>query len=86
MKHEIPGIKVRDTVVVQPLKEDSQYKFLGILVNVHQEERRTLECHEKTCLQRLSVIWSSPLSDANSVLTSNQYALAVFKYPMWTRH
>lgn len=53
MKHEIPGIKVSDTVVVQPLEEDSQYKFLAIIENVHQEERRTLEYHEKTCLQRL---------------------------------
>lgn len=53
MKHEISGIKVSDTV---PLKEDSQYKFLGILENLHQEERRTPECAEKTYLQRLSVI------------------------------
>ena len=34
IKNEIPGIKVRDTVVVQPLEEDSQYTFLGILENV----------------------------------------------------
>ena len=50
MKHDVPGIKVSDTVVVQPLQEDSQYKFLGILENVRQEERRTLEYAEKTYL------------------------------------
>ena len=86
MKGEISGIKVSDTVVVQPLEEDSKYKFLGILENVRQEEGRTLECAEKTYLKRLSVIWSSPLSDANRVVASNQYALAVLKYPMWTQH
>ena len=72
--------------MVQPLEEDSKYKFLGVLENARQEERRTLECAEKTYLQRLSVIWSSPLSDANCVVASNQYALAVLKYPMWTQH
>ena len=50
-KHDI---KVGDTVLVQPLEEDSQYKFLGILENVRQEERITLECDEKTYLQHLS--------------------------------
>ena len=86
IKQGMPGIKVSDTVVVQPLKEDPQYKFLGILENVRQEEKRTLECAEKTYLQRLSVIWSSPLSDANRVAASNQCAVAVLKYPMWTQH
>ena len=62
-----------NTVVVQPLEEDSQYKFRGILENVRQEERRTLECAKKTYLQRLSVIWSNPLSDADRVVAFNQY-------------
>ena len=86
IKQGMPGIKVSNTVVVQPLEEDPQYKFLGILENVRQEEKRTLECAEKTYLQRLSVIWSSPLSDANRVAASNQCAVAVLKYPMWTQH
>ena len=85
MKHEISGIKVSDTVMVQPLEEDSQYKFLGILENVRQEQRRSLECAEKTYL-RLSIIWSSPLSDANRVVASNQQALAVLKYSICTQH
>ena len=72
--------------MLQPLEEDSQYKFLGILENVRQEEKRTLECAEKTYLQRLSVIWSSTLSDANRVVASNLHALAVLKYPLWTQH
>ena len=75
-------------MVVRPLEEDSQYKFLEILENVRQGEKRKLECAEKTYLQRLSVIWSSPraLSDANHVAASNQCALAGLKYPMWTQH
>ena len=47
MKQEISGIKVSDTVVVQPLEKDSQYEFLGILDNVRQEEKRTLECAKR---------------------------------------
>ena len=86
LKQEMPGIKVSNTVVVQPPEEDSQYKFLGILENVRQEEKRTLKWAEKTYLQRWPVIWSSPLSDANRVAASIQCALAVLKYPMWMQH
>ena len=37
-------------------------------------------------LKRLSVIWSSPLSDYHRVVASNQYALPVLSYLMWTQH
>ena len=37
-------------------------------------------------LKRLSVIWSSPLSDINRVRASNQYAMPVLTYLMWTQH
>ena len=40
----------------------------------------------KEYLRRLSVIWSSPLSDYNRVVASNQFALPVLGYLMWTQH
>ena len=39
----------------------------------------------KTYLQRLSIIWTSPLSDANRFKATNQFAFLVFTYPMWTQ-
>ena len=45
-----------------------------------------LECVAKVCLQRLSIIWSSPLSDYNRVLASNRLAMPEFSYLMWTQH
>ena len=39
----------------------------------------------KLFLQRLSVVWSSPLSDYHEVVASNQYALAVLMYRKWTQ-
>ena len=33
----------------------------------------------------MSVIWSSPLSDENCVIASNQFALPVLSYLMWTQ-
>ena len=38
----------------------------------------------KKYLQRLSIIWTSPLSDANRVKATNQFAFLVLTYPMWT--
>ena len=37
-------------------------------------------------MKRLSVIWSSPLSDYHRVVASNQCALPVLSHFMWTLH
>ena len=37
-----------------------------------QEDRLSLECAAKEYLRRMSVIWTSPLSDHNRVTASNQ--------------
>ena len=51
-----------------------------------QDEKLGLECAAKVYLKRLSVIWSSPLSDINRVRASNQCAMPVLTYLMWTQH
>ena len=71
---------------VSTLEEGRQYKFLGVLESLVQEEKMVLELAAKEYLRRLSVIWSSPLSDYNRVVASNQFALPVLGYLMWTQH
>lgn len=50
-----------------------QYKFMGLLESVAQEDKLVLECAAKEYLRRLSVIWTSPLSDYNRVVASNLF-------------
>ena len=71
---------------VPTLEEGRQYKFLVVLETLVQEEKMVLELAAKEYLSRLSVIWSSPLSDYNRVVASNQFALPVLGYLMWTQH
>jgi len=40
-----------------------------------QEDKLVLGCGAKEYLRRMSVIWTSPLSDHNRVTASNQFAL-----------
>ena len=68
------------------LEEGKQYKFLGALESLVQEVKMVLECAAREYLRRLSIIWSSPLSDFNRVAASNQFALPVLGYLMWTQH
>ena len=42
--------------------------------------------NNKEYLRRISIIWSRPLSDCNRVQATNQYALPVLRYLMWTQH
>ena len=72
--------------VFNSLKENTTYRFLGAPERLLQEEKLALQCTTKTDLQRLSVIWSSPLSDINRVPASNQLAMPVLSYLMWSQH
>ena len=60
----------------------STYRFLEAPEQLLQEEKLALQRAAKTYLQRLSVIWSSPLSDTNSyrVQASSQLAMPVLLY------
>ena len=60
--------------------------FLERQNNILQEEKLALKSAANTYLKRLSVIWSSPLSDSNRILASNQLALPVLSYLMWSQH
>ena len=51
-----------------------------------EDDKLGLTVAEETYLQRLSIIWTSPLSDANRVKATNQFALLVLTYPIWTQH
>ncbi|XP_068708268.1 uncharacterized protein [Montipora foliosa] len=84
--HDAAGVRLRHEGVVESLDACSTYKFLGVRETVMQDERLALECAAKAYLQRLSLIWISPLSDSNRVTASNQFALPVLSYLMWTQH
>ena len=74
-----------DRQSITNLKDGETYRFLGILENTQQEDSKVLETTSKTYQQRLSVIWSSPLSDFHKVTATSQYALPALSYPMWTQ-
>ena len=78
-------IEVEESEVITSLKEGTYYKFLGFMENVKQEDSQVLKCAAKVYLQRMSVIWSSPLSDFYEIMASNQFALPILSYLMWTQ-
>ena len=78
-------MKIADLKPIKSLDHHSTYKFLGVFENTRQEDKQVLEAEAKTYLQRLSIIWSRPLSDHAKVVASNQYALTVLTYLMWTQ-
>ena len=80
-----PGLKIDEQQLIKSLTEDSQYKFLGVLESIKQEDSLVLESAARVYLQRLSVIWSSPLSDHHKVVATNQFVLPVLVYFMWTQ-
>ena len=51
-----------------------------------QDDQLVFRVASEVYLDRLSVIWSSPLSDYHRTVASNQYALPALTYPMWTQH
>ena len=84
--HEDGDVRIDENTVLRRMKEDENYKFLGVLESVKQEEDLALKNASTVFLQRMSVIWTSPLSDYNRVLATNQFALTAMAYQMWTQH
>ena len=76
----------RMIIIAESRQLQMQEVLLGVLENVRQDERLALACAAKEYLRRISIIWSSPLSDCNRVQATNQYALPVLRYLMWTQH
>ena len=82
---ESGDMNISDLKLIKSLDQHNSYKFLGVFENTKQEDKQVLEAAAKTYLQRLSIIWPSPLSDHAKVVASNQYALPVLTYLMWTQ-
>ena len=79
------NLKLDEATLEKNLEAGSSYKFLGVKESTLQDEKLALAVAAKVYLHRLSVIWTSPLSDANRVKATNQFALPVLTYPMWTQ-
>ena len=77
-------MKLDESSLIAFFNDGDEYKFLGVLESLMQEEQLALDIAFKSYLQRLAVIWSSPLSDYNKVIASNQYAFRVMGYLMCT--
>ena len=78
-------MKIADLKPIKSLDQHNAYKFQGVFENTKQEDKQVLEAAAKTQLQRLSITWSSPLSDHAKVMASNQYTLPALTYLMWTQ-
>ena len=76
------NLKLDEATLVEKLKTGTKYKFLGVRESVMEDEKLALTVAAKTYLQRLSITWTSPLSDANHVKATNQFAFLVLTYPM----
>ena len=84
--NDAAGLKLDETSVVQSIKEGSSYKCLKVCETVKQDEKFALVSAANVYLQRMSVIWSSPLSDYNRVVATNQFALPLLNYFIWIQH
>ena len=86
LKCQMAGVKIGDSGLRQSLKPGSFDKFLAVMENIKQEDHLVLQGVTKVFLPRISVIWTSPLSNSNrEVFASNQIVLPVLYYMIWTQ-
>ena len=86
-KQVFDGAKVNleGTMAIASLKEGEHCKFWDVSKSLKQEDTMVLRIAAKKYVQRVPVIWSSPLSDWNKVKSTNEFALSTFMYLMWTQ-
>ena len=78
------NLKLDKATLVKNLEAGWSYKFLGMKESTLQDEKLALAVAANVYPHRLSVIWTSPVFDANRVKATNQFALPVVTYPMST--
>ena len=54
--HDALGLRVDQSICISNLEEGEQYKLLGVLESVRQEERMSLDCAAREFLRRMSMI------------------------------
>lgn len=78
-------ILIDDDMLVKALVNGEFYKFLGVPEADRQEVDKFMQRLTKELTQRVSVIWSSPLSDYNKIQATNGFAIPVVSYAMWSQ-
>ena len=71
--------KLNVSTTIRSVDKNRSYKFLGIYEHLGQDEM-IREGASKEFLQRVWLIWSSPLSDALKVQATNTFAMSVLSY------
>ena len=72
-------------MVTDSLEEDTTYRFLGAPERLLQEEKLALQCATKTCRGSQSS-GRAHCQNTNRVQASNQLAMPVLSYLMWSQH
>ncbi len=77
-------IVLEDGTKIKCLKSEDLYKFLGVPENVMHDVDDIVATLKKTVRQRSCVIWTSPLSDYNRVVSTNIFVHSSLEYFMWS--
>ena len=78
------NITLESGTKIECLKDAETYRFLGVPEAEKHDTTNLFEIITKKFKQRMNVIWSSPLYDVNKVIASNQFAIALVGYYMWS--
>ena len=66
------------------LDPEKLYKFLGILEHQIHDTNVLVKKVKEVIEKRANIVWSSPLSDFNKVVSTNVFVLSCLEYFMWT--
>ena len=83
-------LKLNYSTLIDSVTANKPYKFLGIHEHLGQDKCTIYEKASKEFMQRVWLIWASPLSDLYKVMATNTFAMSAISYFMttteWTIH
>ena len=87
---EQPDLHLSETTKIRAVSEDTPYKFLGIHEHICHDSKLIRNEVSKEFLQRMWLIWSSPMSEPLKIHATNTFAIPALTYYMctteWTVH
>ena len=75
---------LKDGSKIECLKSEQKYKILGVPENVLHDTNNLITGLKKVVKQRSNVVWTSPLSEFNKVISTNIFVHSSVEYYMWS--
>ena len=90
MEQQTEAVNLNEDTTIRTVDRNTPYQFLGIHEHISHDSKLIRDKVSKEFLQRIWLIWSSPMAESLKIQATNTFAIPALTYYMciteWTMH